>query len=93
MSNAPSPIKKAFFDSLYQSITAEAATRATEAKNCKKLADLKRRELNLEKQSIKLHESLLNASMDGVSMEETKSKNGIENDIDGSESTGMEKCM
>ena len=93
MSNAPSPIKEAYFGSLYQSIAAEAATRATEAENCKKNADLKRRELDLKEQSIKLCESLLDASMDGVSMEETKNTNIIENVIDRGESTGIEVCL
>ena len=93
MSNAPSLIKEANFNSLYRSITAEAATRATEAENCKKLADLKRKEIDLKEQSIKLRESLLDASMDGVSTEETKNENGIENDIDRGESTGIEVCM
>jgi hypothetical protein len=43
MSNAPSPTKEAYFDSLYRSIATEAATRATEAENHKKLADLKKK--------------------------------------------------
>ena len=59
MSNAPSPIKKAYFENLYQSITAVAETHATETENQRKMADLKRRELDLKERSIQLGESLL----------------------------------
>ena len=59
MSNAPSPIKKAYFENLYRSIAAATETRATEAENQRKMADLKRRELDLQERSIQLGESLL----------------------------------
>ncbi len=81
------------FESLYQSITTDTATHVTEAENWKKLADLKSRELNLKEQFLKLCVSLLDANMDGVSTEEDKSKNGMENDIKRDESTRMEVCM
>ncbi len=54
MSNAPSPIKKAYFENLYRSITAAAETHATKAENQRKMADLKRRELDLKERSIQL---------------------------------------
>ena len=59
MSNAPSPIKKTYFENLYRSIAAAAETRATEVENQRKMADLKRRELDLQERSIQLGESLL----------------------------------
>jgi hypothetical protein len=59
MSNAPLPIKKAYFENLYQSITAAAETHATEVENQRKMADLKRRQLDLKERSIQLREALL----------------------------------
>ena len=58
-SNAPSPIKKAYFENLYRSITAMTETHATKAENQRKMADLKRRELDLKERSIQLREALL----------------------------------
>lgn len=48
MANALSPIRKSYFDNLYRSIAAEAETKAVESKNCKKAADLKKREFKLK---------------------------------------------
>ncbi len=54
MVNAPSPVRKAYFDNLYRSIAAEAETRAVESNNWKKMAELERRELELKGHSINL---------------------------------------
>jgi len=40
MANVPSPVRKAYFDNLYQAIAVEAETRAVERDNQKKKAEL-----------------------------------------------------
>ena len=61
MANAPSPVRKAYFDNLYQAIVVEAETHAAESENRKKKAELERRELELKEKSVKLREMLENA--------------------------------
>ena len=58
MANAPSPVRKSYFDNLYKTIAAEAETRAIESDNRKRKAELEKRELELKEQSVKLRESL-----------------------------------
>ena len=58
MVNAPSPVRKAYFDNLYCSIAAEAETCAVESDDRKKMAEQERRELELKGQSINLREAL-----------------------------------
>ena len=70
MAHAPSPVRKAYFNNLYQALAAEAETRAVESDNRKKRAELDRRELELKEKSIKLRESLQNAeAKDGPEVE------------------------
>jgi hypothetical protein len=75
MANAPSPIRKSYFDNLYRSIAAEAETRAVESENRRKVVELEKRELELKQKSIQLREALRDADSemkDGSREEETK---------------------
>ena len=49
MANAPSPIRKAYFDNLYHFIAAEAGIRAVESENCKKTVEFKMEKWNRRK--------------------------------------------
>ena len=53
MANAPSPVRKSYFDNLYHSIASEAESRALESDNRKRKAELEKRELELKEQSVK----------------------------------------
>lgn len=48
IANAPSLIKKAYFDNLCHSISVEAETQATEVENHTDIAELEKRELDLK---------------------------------------------
>ena len=77
MANAQSPMRKPNFDILYHSIAAEAKTQAVKSENCKKVADLKIRGLELKEWSVQLSESLFNATSDPQSEEEEKFNNEV----------------
>jgi hypothetical protein len=79
MANAPSPIKKAYFDNLSCSITAEAKVSAVEAENQKKIAELKKRELDLKECSVRLCESQLTVTSDDNGTK-VASNNNVEED-------------
>ena len=85
--------QKAYFDSLYRSITAETETCATEAENCKKFVDLQRGELDLKEQWIKLRESLLKAFMDDTSSTEDTKKDDQDGKAGMNEMTDMEATI
>lgn len=72
MANAPSPIRKSYFDNLYRSIAAEAETRAVESENRRKAAELEKRELELKQQSIQLREALRVAEAEMNEQKETE---------------------
>ena len=78
MANAPSPIRKSYFDNFYCFIAAEAKTRAVESENHKKVPDLKMRELELKEWSVQLRESLLNATSVPQLEEEEKVINEVD---------------
>ena len=75
MAHAPSPVRKAYFNNLYQAIAAEAETCAVESDNRKKKAELDRRLLDLREKSIKLRESLQNAGEEDGSVPEVECLN------------------
>jgi hypothetical protein len=79
IANAPSPIRKSYFDNLYHSIEAEAETRAVESENCKKTAKLQMRELELKERSVMLREAWLNAEIEHEKSDsEEKDDNNVE---------------
>ena len=51
MANAPSPVRKAYFDNLYQAIATEAETHVVESENRKKKEEL---EQQVKEKSVKL---------------------------------------
>jgi hypothetical protein len=79
MANAPSPIRKAYFDNLYRSIAAEAKAHAVESENCKKTAELKMKDLESKERSVTLRESLLNAE---IEHEKSDSKERDDNQVE-----------
>ena len=81
MANAPSPIKKGYIHNLYCSITSKPKVCAVEAENQKKIADLKKSELDLKECSVHLCESLLNVTSDDNDPKENRDNN-VEKDKD-----------
>jgi hypothetical protein len=54
MANAPSLIRKSYFDNLYHSIAAEVESHLLESDNRTMQEELEKRELELKEQSVKL---------------------------------------
>ena len=75
MANAPSPIRKAYFNNLYQAIAAEAESCAVESENRKKKAELERQELELKQKSVELRKSLKVTEADASATREEEDGN------------------